>query len=117
MADRDLDRDAAAHVVAEEVSPLDLEDIEHSGDVVGQARVAELALDVGRAAVPLHLDGADLARLRELADPRRPVVRDRHERAVEQHERIAAAMDLVLHLEPIDLCVTRRRFLLSRDDG
>ena len=70
MANRELQRDDAAHAVADDVRLFDLQEIEQRGDVVGEVRVAEVALDVGRATVALHLDCYHLARLRELTDPR-----------------------------------------------
>jgi hypothetical protein len=54
-----------------------------------------------RAPVALHFDGNHLPRLRELADPARPVVGDGHERAVKQHRRLAAAWTSYYIMSPL----------------
>ena len=45
------------------------------------------------------------------------VVGDGNERAVEQHHRLTASVNFVVHFEPVDRRVTRRRLLLSRYDS
>ena len=96
---------------------MDLQKIEQRGHIVGEVFVAEVAFDVGRAPVALHFDGNHFPRFGEFADPPGPVVRDGHERAVEQHHRVAASVDFVVHLEPVDRRVARRWFLLRRYDS
>ena len=75
----------------------DLEIVEQPGHIVGEVFVSNIAFDVGRPPVALHLDGDNFPRFGEFVDPIVPVARDRHERAVQQHHRLAAAVDLVIH--------------------
>ena len=65
----------------------------------------------------LHFDGDHFPRLGKFADPLGPVARDGHERAVEQHHRLAAAVDFVIHFEPVNRRIARSWFLLRRYDG
>src|SRR6266545_421259 len=58
-----------------------------------------------------------LPRLGEFGDPAGPVVRDGHERAVEQRHRIAASVDFVVHFQPVDRRVARRWLFLRRYDS
>lgn len=97
MADRTPHRHASAHAVAEEVRLRDLEVIKQRDHIVGKILAADVAVDVRRAAVALHFDGDRFPRLGQFADPPVPVVGDGHERAVQQHHRLAAAVDLVVH--------------------
>ncbi len=62
MADRTLHRDAAAHAVTDEVRAGDLEVIEQRGHIVGEVFKTEIAINVSRAPVALHLDGDHLPR-------------------------------------------------------
>ena len=112
-----LHRHAAAHAVADEVRLRDLEVIKQRGHIVGKILAADVAFDVRRAAMALHFDGNHFSRFGKLADPAVPVVGDGHKRAVEQHHGFAAAVDFVVHFEPVDRRVTRRWLLLRRDDS
>src|SRR5947209_672583 len=117
MADRTLHRYGAAHAVADEVRPRDIELLEQRRHIVGEVFVGDVAFGVRRAPVALHFDGNHLPRFGELADPPGPVVGDGHERAVEQHHRFAAAVDFVVHFDAVDWCVARRWLLLRRHDS
>src|SRR5438105_1084701 len=114
MADRTLHRHGAAHAIADEVRPRDLELLEQRRHIVGEVFVGDVAWDVRRASVALHFDGNHFPRFGELADPPGPVVGDGHERAVEQHHRFAAAVDFVVHFDSVDWGVARCWFLLGR---
>ncbi len=65
----------------------------------------------------LHIDGDHFPRFGKLVDPIDPVARDRHERPVQQHHRLALAMDLVIHLQSVNRSIARNRFLLRRCDN
>src|SRR5437660_1440976 len=114
MADRTLHRYGAAHAVADEIRPRDIELPEQRRHIVGEVFVGDVAWDVRRAPVALHFDGNHFPRFGELADPPGPVVGDGHERAVEQHYRFAAAVDFVVHFDSVDWRVARRWLLLPR---
>src|SRR5262245_37958996 len=114
MADRTLHRHGSTHAVADKVRSRDLEVNEQCGYVVGEVFVGDISWDVSRAAVTLHFDGNDLPCFGELADPPGPIVGDGHERAVKQHHRFAAAVDLVVHVDSIDWRVARSWLLLRR---
>ena len=70
-------------------------------DVVGHLLVAEGAVDIGGVAVALQLDGDDLVVLGQGGEDRPPQV-DRPKGAMEQDQRLTAAVDLVVHLQPVD---------------
>jgi hypothetical protein len=91
--------------------------IEQRRHIVGEVFLADVAFDVRRAPVALHFDGDHLPRLGEFGDPAGPVVGDGHERAVEQHHRIAASVDFVVHFQPVDRRVARRWLFLRRYDS
>jgi hypothetical protein len=94
--------DTAAQAVTNEVRAGDFEVIEQRSHIVGDVFVTEFAIDVGGSPVPLHFDGNHFPRLGKFTDPLGPVVCNGHERAVEQHHRIAASVDFVVHFESVD---------------
>src|SRR5215204_6926184 len=99
MPDRTLYRDAAAQAVTDDIRAWDLEIIEQPGHIIGKVFISNIAFDVGRTPVTLHFDGDHFPRFGELVDPHTPVVRDRHERPMKQHYRLADAVDFVIHFQ------------------
>ena len=83
MADSTLNCDSAAQAVADDIRARDLEVVEQPGHIVGEILVSYIAFDVGRTPVTLHFDGDHFPRFGKFADPYTPVIRNRHERAVE----------------------------------
>src|ERR1022692_4549827 len=63
----------------------------------------ELARGVRRATVPAEIRQDDPIGLRELRNERRPGC-SRGPEAVEHHERRSVTVDLVIELDPVDLC-------------
>src|SRR5205807_1454361 len=112
---RTLHRYGAAHAVADEIRPRDIELLEQRRHIVGEVFVGDVAFAVRRAPVALHFDGNHFPRSGELVDPAGPIVGDGHERAVEQHHRFAAAVDFVVHFDAVDWCVASRWLLLRRN--
>src|SRR6185369_4829570 len=107
---------AAAQAVTHDVRAWDLEIIEQPCHIVGEVLEREIALDVGSTPVTLHFDGNHFPRFGKFADPHTPVVCNCHERAVKQHYRLAAAVDLVIHFESVNRSIARGWFLLPRYD-
>src|SRR5688572_2050475 len=64
MTDGDLHRDPAAHAVTEQIGLRDLQVIEQCGNVVGEAFITEIAIDVARSSMALHLDSDDFSGFR-----------------------------------------------------
>jgi len=79
--------------------------------------VTEIAFDAGRARVALHFDRNHFPRFGKFADTPGSIVGNGHERAVEQHHRIASSVDFVVHFESVDRRVTRSWLLLRRYDS
>ena len=109
MPSRDFQADAAAEAVPEEVGLLDAELPEQRHDVIGEGRWRHLSVDVSGVSVALHLDGDDPVGLSQGRDHRSEALADRKRTSVQEHERRAAAVDLVVHLEPVNGGVRRRR--------
>jgi hypothetical protein len=65
VPDRELQGDAGSHAVAEDVRAFDLELSQERRGVLGHLRVAQGAVDIGRAPVALLLNRDDLASLGE----------------------------------------------------
>jgi hypothetical protein len=110
MADRDRQGHRSAHAVAEEVGLPDLEVFHEGGCVVSHLLDRQRAIDVGCVSMPLQLDGDHLPILRERRIRGCPT-----EGSVEQHERLPGAVNLVVHLEAVDVGVSLRP--VSRDNG
>ena len=88
----------AAHAVADDVGLRDAEVLHQGGDIIGHLLVAEGAVDdVGGVPMALELDGDDLVGLGQGGQDRSPQV-DRPKGAMEQDQRLTAAVDLVVHL-------------------
>ena len=109
MAHGDLQRDTASHTVAENVGALAPEVLEQRRDVVRQLLVGQRPIDVGRAPVALELDRNDLPRSRQNRDQLPEVALDRSVGSVQQHQRLAAAVDLVVHPEAVHRRVSARQ--------
>src|SRR5690606_7216 len=75
---RELYRRAAAEAVTDDVRAFDLQMIEQRGSIVGKILKRNVAVDVGRPAVSLHLDGDNFVRLGKLIDKVFPLARYRH---------------------------------------
>jgi len=102
MADGQIHRDAGTHAVANDVGLADLEIVEQAGNVVCQVVVTEIAVDVGGAAMSLHLDRNDPPGFGKRGDHLRPIeIRQGHERTVQQYDGLALAVNLVVHLEAV----------------
>ena len=63
MADRQLQGDAAAHAVADDVGVPDLQMTTERRRVVGHLLIRERTVDVGGAPMPLEIRGDDLVAL------------------------------------------------------
>lgn len=107
----------SGHAVTDEVRAWDSKVIEQRRHIVGEVFGDDFAIDVGRAPMALHFDGNHASRFGKLADPPGPVVGDGHERAVEQHDRFAAAVDFVVHFESVHRGVASRWLWLCRCGG
>ena len=104
MADGELEGDPAAHAVAEGVGLIDPQ-VPHQGrHVVGHPLVGYGPVDVGGASVSLHL-GDDHPPGLGQAGQDRPHGVDRHVGAVQQDQRPAFAVDLIVHPETVNLSV------------
>ena len=109
MPNRQLQPGGAAHAVADDVGLRDGEMVHHGRDVIRKLLVAEGTVDdIGRVPMALELHGDDLVMLGQGGQDRSPQV-DRPKGAMEQQQRLAAAMDLVVHLQPVDRCVAALR--------
>jgi hypothetical protein len=106
VADRQLQGDAAAHAVAEHVGLVDVQVTDQRRGVVGHLLIGERAIDVGRTPVPLLLGRDHPPRLRQPGQDRADHV-DRHVRAMQDDQRPARPVDLVVHVERADRRVAR----------
>ena len=116
MPNGELQGDAAAHAVAEEVCVLDLELPEEFGGVVRHLLVLKRAVDVGRVSVSLLLDGNDLAGLGKAREDLAKIDLDRGHAAVKQDQRPAGPMDLVVQVQAIYRCVAALGVLVPGHD-
>jgi len=101
---RCVERHPSAERVAHEVRPVQPEVVDECGDVVGHEPDVERSVDVGRAAVPLQVDGDDLVPLRQ-PGKERPEHLARPEPAVQQDQRPPGPMRLEVEGDAVDLGV------------
>jgi hypothetical protein len=80
-----------------------------STNVIRHLLVAERALDIGGAAVGLHLRRNDVARLRQERRQRARHLKRAHDAVQDQEGRVRAwrAVDFVVEIEPVHRRVTR----------
>jgi hypothetical protein len=86
----------------------DVKRLEQRCHVAGHALVCEWPIDVARVTVTLQLDRYDLEVVAKLRQQRGEAALDRPERPVEQHERVAGTVALVVHRERTNVDVARR---------
>ena len=110
------ERDAATERVADDVGLLEPELGDQGGDVVGHEPDVDRTVDVGRPAVRLEIGQDDLVALGESRQGR-PEHLTRAESAVEQDERAARAVDLVVEVDPVDVGVLAGARGLGRPFG
>ena len=116
MPDGRQERDAAAQRVAHEVRPFEFQMLDQCRDVVRHQLRAKWSIDVGRTAMALQVDCDDLPALGE----RREVGsehRGRAQAAVEQDERPARSVGLVVELDPVHVGVAAHTFRLASPFG
>jgi hypothetical protein len=94
-----LHGDGGTHAEAEEIDLLDAQGIQEPRHVIHHLLVAERALDIGGAAVGLHLRRDDLARLRQERQQRAKPLKRAHAAVQDQQWRVRArpAVDFVIH--------------------
>src|SRR5829696_3030348 len=103
MVEGDLEGHRRPRAVAEQVGRADAQVAQEGGGVVGPVADAQGPVDVGGVAVGLLLDRDDLAVPGQAGEDPAEVDPDGGQVAVEQDQRPpAAAVDLVVHLEPVD---------------
>ena len=102
--DRREERDAATERVADDVRLVEPEVVDERRDVVGHEPDVDRAIDVGRPAVTLEVDRDDLV-VRGEGGQDRPEHLARAEPAVEQDQRPAAAVRLVVEVDAVDVGV------------
>ena len=105
MVDRKFQGDGTAGAVTENVSAVDAETVEQADDVAGVARWGELPIDVRRAAVTLHLHADHLVALGQHRNERGEVQVDGQHASVQEHQRRARPVGLVVEVYPVDVGV------------
>ena len=101
---RGLHRDAAAKRVADDVGLIELKMVDERRDIVGHELDVDWPIDVGRPSVPLEVRRDDLVVRRQDGDDRSEHLA-RREPAVQQDQRSAGAVRLVVHVEAVDVGV------------
>ena len=102
MAGRDRQADAAPEAVPKEVRLLDAKLPEQGHDVIREVLQRHLSIDVRGMAVSLHLNRYDPVALSQGRDHGSEGQTDRERASVQEHERRATAVDVVVHLQPVN---------------
>jgi hypothetical protein len=102
MSHGEFETDGATHAVANDVDECDADRLQQRGDVVCHVRVGQWTDDVGGAAVTLQLDSNHAVLRGERREQPGEAALDCAHRAVQQNERGAVAVGLVVELEPVD---------------
>src|SRR5260221_12031934 len=100
-AESDLQGDSASRAIAEEVGLLDLEMTQESSGVLRPLLETERAINVGCVPMSLLLNSDNPPRRGKLRQHLAERGADGREIAVQQHQRPAAAVYLVVHLKTI----------------
>src|SRR5258705_11756475 len=112
MLDRRADCTSAAERMADQVGFRNPEMVEQRRDVVAHCDEGHRPVRVRRAAVALHLHRDHLPYLRQRLYPSLHLA-DRRQPAMDQHQRFALAVDLVIELDAVHISVAAaRRFHL-----
>jgi hypothetical protein len=114
MLDRRAQSDHPAQRVAHDVGLLEAEVLDQCRHVVGHRLGPERSVDVRRVAVALELDGDHAPAGRKRRQHRRPQL-GRAEAAVQQHERFAGAVLLVVQGQPVHVRVAHLVILAVLD--
>jgi hypothetical protein len=105
---RELDgrpeRGGATERIAQKVRSIEVEVLDQAGDVIGHEPRVDRSVDVGRPAVSLQVGHDELVALGQGRQDR-PERLSRSEAAVQQDQRSTAAMDLVVHMQAVDVGV------------
>jgi hypothetical protein len=104
VPDHQLQADPGTHAEPDDVRALDLEMLHQGRRVVGHPFVGDRAVGVAGPPVSLQLERDDPAVVSQRFQERRHPV-DGHVRAVQQNERLTLAVDLVVDVQIVDLCV------------
>jgi hypothetical protein len=101
VPERELQRADGPHAEAEQVGLSHIEQAQELGGVIRHLRITQRTSDVCGAPVGLLLDRDDPTRARERRDHRTKRAVDGGERAVQEHERAAAPVHLVVHVQAV----------------
>jgi hypothetical protein len=104
VPDRQLHRDPATERVADDVRPVEAEVVDERGDVIGHEPDVQRPVDVGGARVALQVgedDGVVLGQGRDVGPEHLAVA----ETSVQQDQRPAVPVRLVVEVDPVDLGV------------
>lgn len=105
VAHGQLHGNSCAHAVPQDVSAVDPELVEESDDVAGQRLRCDHPFDVGSTAVTLQLNADDLVLLGQRRDQLSEAEVDGQHATVQQYQRRAGTVDLVVHVQPADVGV------------
>src|SRR5215208_738310 len=99
MPQNDVQSHCRTGAVAEDIGAAEAQLIDCGRNVIGQGFEGQWTINVGGSTVTLKLKGHDLSALRKAGQQLFERGADRRERAVQQHQRLSLAMDLVVHLK------------------
>jgi hypothetical protein len=108
VRDRQLQGDRGAQAEPEHVRPVDAQVVEQRDHVACQRGRGGDTVDVGGAAVTLQLDADHPVPADELRDQPGEAEVDALDAAVQQHQRRALALHLVVHVQAVDVRVAAR---------